>query len=199
MILQLHTQKPKEVKSAPRFEPLSHPSFLPNPTIPNPSPPSLNLHSAPPIPFPFPQHQTPTMPADEYSSVVRGGLKLKGSAPSGVSKKKKKDKKPKAADGESESKKDALRKALEDEDSAIVKARAKGEGEGEEEGDGELEERGNDGKTASERAYEEMRRKRLHERLQKEGVRTHKEKVEELNKYLSNLSEHHDMPRIGPG
>lgn len=139
------------------------------------------------------------MPADEYSSVVRGGLKLKGSAPSGVSKKKKKDKKPKAADGESESKKDALRKALEDEDSAIVKARAKGEGEGEEEGDRELEERGNDGKTASERAYEEMRRKRLHERLQKEGVRTHKEKVEELNKYLSNLSEHHDMPRIGPG
>jgi hypothetical protein len=63
----------------------------------------------------------------------------------------------------------------------------------------------------------------LHERLQKEGVKTHKEKVEELNKYLSNLSEHHDMyvplpreravgdgmemandfgdcrPRIGPG
>jgi protein FAM32A len=33
----------------------------------------------------------------------------------------------------------------------------------------------------------------LHERLQKEGVKTHKEKVEELNKYLSNLSEHHDM------
>jgi hypothetical protein len=29
--------------------------------------------------------------------------------------------------------------------------------------------------------------------LQKEGVKTHKEKVEELNKYLSNLSEHHDM------
>jgi protein FAM32A len=104
------------------------------------------------------------MPADEYTSVVRGGLKLKGSAPSGVSKKKKKDKKkPKAADGESESKKDALRKALEDEDSAIVKAKAKGEGggEGEEGGDRELEERGNDGKTASERAYEEMRRKRV--------------------------------------
>jgi hypothetical protein len=33
----------------------------------------------------------------------------------------------------------------------------------------------------------------LHERLQKEGVKTHKERVEELNKYLSNLSEHHDM------
>ncbi len=29
--------------------------------------------------------------------------------------------------------------------------------------------------------------------MQREGVKTHKEKVEELNKYLSNLSEHHDM------
>ncbi|KAE9366090.1 DUF1754-domain-containing protein [Stipitochalara longipes BDJ] len=140
------------------------------------------------------------MPGDEYSSVVRGGLKLKG----GVTKKKKKSK-PKTAD--EEGKKDALRKALEDEDTAvgkeIEKRKAKdGEEEAEGERDGvdrELEERGNDGKTASERAYEEMRRKRLHERLQKEGVKTHKEKVEELNKYLSNLSEHHDMPRIGPG
>lgn len=33
----------------------------------------------------------------------------------------------------------------------------------------------------------------LHERLQKEGVKTHKQRVEELNKYLSGLSEHHDM------
>jgi len=102
------------------------------------------------------------MPADEYSSVVRGGLKLKGTAPSGISKKKKKDKKkPKeAADGEKrESKNGALRKALEDEDEAMVRARDKGEGE--EAGDRELEVRGNDGKTASERAYEEMRRRRV--------------------------------------
>lgn len=33
----------------------------------------------------------------------------------------------------------------------------------------------------------------MHERLQREGVKTHKERVEELNKYLSRLSEHHDM------
>lgn len=56
----------------------------------------------------------------------------------------------------------------------------------------------------------------MHERLQREGVKTHKERVEELNKYLSRLSEHHDMyvflflfcfepkltinrPKIGPG
>lgn len=33
----------------------------------------------------------------------------------------------------------------------------------------------------------------LQERLKREGVKTHKERVEELNKYLSRLSEHHDM------
>jgi protein FAM32A len=54
-------------------------------------------------------------------------------------------------------------------------------------------------KTEAEKRYEEMRRKRLEDRLKREGVKTHKEKVEELNKYLSGLSEHHDMPKIGPG
>jgi len=39
----------------------------------------------------------------------------------------------------------------------------------------------------------------LDDRLKREGLKTHKERVEELNKYLSGLSEHHDMPRIGPG
>jgi len=32
-----------------------------------------------------------------------------------------------------------------------------------------------------------------------ELLKTHKERVEELNTYLSRLSEHHDMPKIGPG
>ncbi|KAK0109841.1 hypothetical protein ONS95_002512 [Cadophora gregata] len=143
------------------------------------------------------------MPADEYAPVVRGALKLKGSAPSGINKKKKK--KPKTSDPEaSNSKKSALQSALEEEDAQSSKVVVKGKGEDgaeelDEEALRELEERGGDGKTASERAYDEMRRKRLHDRLQKEGVKTHKQRVEELNKYLSNLSEHHDMPRIGPG
>ena len=49
------------------------------------------------------------------------------------------------------------------------------------------------GKTEAQLRYEERRRKRLEERLRREGVKTHKERVEELNRYLSNLSEHHDM------
>ncbi|KAE8452544.1 hypothetical protein EG329_000447 [Mollisiaceae sp. DMI_Dod_QoI] len=149
------------------------------------------------------------MPSDDYAPIVRGALKLKGSTPSGITKKKKKKPKTTSSDAEtSDAKKSALQKALEEEDASASpdmihrKKDDKGEGGeegGEEEDLRELEDRGGDGKTASERAREEMRRKRLHERLQKEGVKTHKERVEELNKYLSNLSEHHDMPRIGPG
>ncbi|KAI4235535.1 MAG: hypothetical protein LQ349_003088 [Xanthoria aureola] len=55
------------------------------------------------------------------------------------------------------------------------------------------------GKTEAELRHEERRRRRLEDRLKREGTKTHKEKVEEFNHYLSNLSEHHDMPRIGPG
>ena len=41
--------------------------------------------------------------------------------------------------------------------------------------------------------------RQMMDKIMKEGTKTHKERVEELNKYLSGLSEHHDMPRIGPG
>ena len=33
----------------------------------------------------------------------------------------------------------------------------------------------------------------MQERLRRDGFKTHKERVEELNKYLSGLTEHHDM------
>jgi len=51
---------------------------------------------------------------------------------------------------------------------------------------------------------EEARRKRLEKMIesadaQPDLLKTHKERVEALNTYLSKLSEHHDMPRIGPG
>jgi protein FAM32A len=104
-------------------------------------------------------------PSEDYIPVVRGALKLKGGAPSGIKKKKKKPKNP-STEPESSSKKSALQKALEDEDAgtsaALTKVENKGdEGELDEEKLRELEDRGDDGKTASERAYEEMRRRRV--------------------------------------
>lgn len=99
------------------------------------------------------------MPSDDYASVVRGGLKLKGAAkPAGITKKKKKKKEGK----ETESQNLAIQKALEDEDAASSSKNERGEpGEMSEEALRELEERGGDGKTATERAHEEMRRKRV--------------------------------------
>merc|ERR1712230_251918 len=41
-------------------------------------------------------------------------------------------------------------------------------------------------KTEAEKRHEEQRRKRLENRLKREGVKTHKERVEELNRYLSS-------------
>jgi protein FAM32A len=104
-------------------------------------------------------------PSEDYIPVVRGALKLKGGAPSGIKKKKKKPKNP-ANESESSSKKSALQQALEDEDDAtttdLVKVKKKNDQEElDEEKLRELENRGNDGKTASERAYEEMRRRRV--------------------------------------
>jgi len=105
------------------------------------------------------------MTSDDYASAVRGGLKLKGTAkPAGIKKKKKKDK-HKDTEAESESKKTALQRALEEEDAGTSKELV-GDGNGNEEEMSEdqlkeLEEKGRDGKTAAERAYEEMRRRRV--------------------------------------
>ncbi|KAJ5793854.1 hypothetical protein N7457_000453 [Penicillium paradoxum] len=123
------------------------------------------------------------MAGDEYS-IGGGKLKLKGSKVSGgrVEKKKKKSKKKE--------------EATQPKETTVEGPERENEGvrseEREREGDVP-------GKTEAEKRAEEIRRKRLHERLQREGVKTHKERVEELNKYLSRLSEHHDMPKIGPG
>ena len=90
------------------------------------------------------------MPTDDYHT-PGGGLKLKGSKPTGIKKKKKKP------SSSTPSKESALQKA-QDEDASGSKPSA-----GDEDDESrELEQRDpHDGKTASERAAEEMRRKRV--------------------------------------
>ncbi|KAF2746255.1 DUF1754-domain-containing protein [Sporormia fimetaria CBS 119925] len=135
------------------------------------------------------------MPSD-YAAATGGALKLKGA---NVTKTKKKKKKPtieqstSSAPTTSESTTVATRDASQ-EDFTTPKRSVSPET-----AERELKAAGGRQKTEAEKRYEERRRKRLEERLKKEGVKTHKEKVEELNKYLSGLSEHHDMPKIGPG
>jgi protein FAM32A len=132
------------------------------------------------------------MPSSDYTTAVGGGLKLKGA---GVDKKKKK-RKPKPTEDAAESSNNT---------STDVAKRAKspshtpGRSLSPETAEQSLKDAGGRRKTEAEKRHDEMRRKRLEERLKRDGVKTHKEKVEELNKYLSGLSEHHDMPKIGPG
>ncbi|CAD6571843.1 MAG: hypothetical protein CYPHOPRED_004597 [Cyphobasidiales sp. Tagirdzhanova-0007] len=53
--------------------------------------------------------------------------------------------------------------------------------------------------TESERRYEEVRRRRLADKVRKEAKKSHKERVQEFNEKLEGMSEHYDLPRIGPG
>ncbi|KAH8733679.1 hypothetical protein BGZ61DRAFT_474340 [Ilyonectria robusta] len=132
------------------------------------------------------------MASDEYSVVGGGGaLKLKGAK---VHKKKKKRDK---SDLEKNIGKEVAKKGNAAEDKAKDKAKDKADEEDEDD-------RPVVQKTESEKRHEEIKRKRLLQLAESSGSRpellkTHKERVEELNTYLSRLSEHHDMPRIGPG
>lgn len=155
--------------------------------------------------------------SDPYVSHSTGKLKLKGVKDSKISKSKKKSSsRPKgdAAPSNNDPPKDnsVVLKHLEEEDARITRDKDDALGsdaptaaaaddasriDDDEDGGGGQEAAAR--KTPAERRWEEQRRKRLEDRLKKEGVKTHKERVEELNRYLSGLSEHHDMPKIGPG
>lgn len=132
------------------------------------------------------------MAKDDYSS-TGGGLKLKGAKPTGVEKKRKKkitSGTPKAETSSSLKQEDTTTLATLDEDEDAGKGALLKTENAESAARRELDMMH---KTEAERRHEEMRRKRLNDRLAREGSKTHKERVEELNKYLSGLSEHHDM------
>lgn len=134
------------------------------------------------------------MPSDEYTSAGGGALRIKGAKVKKQKKKKaKSDLEKNLSAGEPSSSKDL-------EDPQHVAAAAQAEAEKDEEDQGPSRSR----KTEAERRFEEVRRKKLLELSESaasrpELLKTHKERVEELNTYLSKLSEHHDMPKIGPG
>ncbi|KAI4283689.1 MAG: hypothetical protein L6R38_002001 [Xanthoria sp. 2 TBL-2021] len=145
------------------------------------------------------------MPTSDYISAGGGGLRLKGVDPSSkITKHKKKRPKPSSDPTTSVPKSKELQEpehANPDPDMDKTpnenSSQLEDQDQDQDRRDGEEDPRG--GKTEAEIRHEERRRRRLEERLKREGTKTHKEKVEEFNHYLSNLSEHHDMPRIGPG
>ncbi|KID87644.1 hypothetical protein MAJ_03384, partial [Metarhizium majus ARSEF 297] len=134
------------------------------------------------------------MPSGDYTAVGGGALKLKGAKVQ--KKKKKKDKSD-------------LERNLSAGEGALAKSDgAPAADEQPDHRDSKGDQSDDDGavarKTESERKYDEVRKKRLQKMAESsssrpELLKTHKERVEELNTYLSKLSEHHDMPKIGPG
>ena len=54
-------------------------------------------------------------------------------------------------------------------------------------------------KTMSEKNFEIVRKKRMMERIEKKLDSSHKDKIEKFNNTLSNIPEHFDIPRVGPG
>ncbi|KZL81928.1 hypothetical protein CI238_06471, partial [Colletotrichum incanum] len=166
-----------------------------------------------------PPSQPHTMPLDEYASAVGGGLKLKGAKVGKPKKKKRRDKSDLEKNletgdegGGTSGTSGALVRhrddAASEDDNRKKKSKKRG-GSQDPGAEADAEEsRDDDGrvvqKTEAERRYEERKRKRLLELAESsssrpELLKTHKERVEELNTYLSKLSEHHDMPKIGPG
>ncbi|CAG8717347.1 6664_t:CDS:2 [Acaulospora morrowiae] len=54
-------------------------------------------------------------------------------------------------------------------------------------------------KTEAEKKFEEIQAKRLEEKVQKAARKSHKERVAELNRKLEEMTEHYDIPKVGPG
>ena len=69
---------------------------------------------------------------------------------------------------------------------------------GDEDGEKKLSEP-KDNRTEAERRYDEQAERTQARLIEKMASKSHKDKVREFNEYLSKLSEHHDIPKVGPG
>eukprot|EP00210_Caulerpa_lentillifera_P001268 g1224.t1 len=56
-----------------------------------------------------------------------------------------------------------------------------------------------DRRTPAEKKFEEKMIKRERHQSKTQVLKSHREKVKEFNEYLAKLTEHHDIPKVGPG
>ncbi|KAL8290000.1 hypothetical protein RQP46_002939 [Phenoliferia psychrophenolica] len=126
-----------------------------------------------------------------YIHKTGGSLKLKGTAAGPANKKKKKS--------------SSSSRARQADDAPLASGSGSGETrerDGEDEGDASPAPPTyvvSSGKTEAQRRFEEVQKKRLLEKAAKAAAKTHKERVAEFNEKLENLSEHYDIPKVGPG
>lgn len=53
--------------------------------------------------------------------------------------------------------------------------------------------------TPAERRYMEQRQKIDVHKLAKTANKSHRDRISDFNQYLANMSEHYDIPKVGPG
>ncbi|KAH7564850.1 hypothetical protein ACOSP7_021343 [Xanthoceras sorbifolium] len=133
-----------------------------------------------------------------YENVIGGKLKLKGKAldvKAGGVKKKKKHKKEReqidqaiekdlSAGGSTEVSTDPSETEINNADKQIVEEKAAPY---------------DDHLTPAERRYIEQRLQLDVNRLAKESNKSHRDRIQDFNQYLANMSEHYDIPKVGPG
>ncbi|KAF7339317.1 hypothetical protein MSAN_02145300 [Mycena sanguinolenta] len=129
----------------------------------------------------------------DYDLRPGGSLKFKGVAEGGIVKKKKKKSKHKE---ETEQDRERVRELLLREEVAASASKSSTPGSG---SNSPAPSGTSDRKTDAEKRFEEVQRRRLAERVAKLANKTHKDRVSEFNAHLESLSEHHDIPKVGPG
>ncbi|KAJ8597626.1 putative C31G5.21 protein [Rhizopogon salebrosus TDB-379] len=133
----------------------------------------------------------------DYDFRPGGSLKLKGGvADGGIVKRKKKSKSK--SNPQSDSAKDRERERVKEllfkEEAELANGSPSGSNR-----DSPALPGNSDRKTDAERRFEEAQRRRLADKVARLARKTHKDRVNELNAKLESLSEHHDIPKVGPG
>ncbi|CAI9114578.1 OLC1v1015332C1 [Oldenlandia corymbosa var. corymbosa] len=141
---------------------------------------------------------------DAYENVVGGKLKLKGkaldvkAASGGISKRKKKKRNKDKEDKDHHHHSDADTggsKALVLSDPVQDEEDGNAEGKSTEDSGGHWD----DNLTPAERRYIEQKTKIDMHKLAKTANKSHRDRIEDFNQYLANMSEHYDIPKVGPG
>ncbi|TKW41370.1 hypothetical protein SEVIR_1G310300v4 [Setaria viridis] len=133
----------------------------------------------------------------EYQNVVGGRLKLKGKTldikEGGVKKKKKQQHREESSqighDGLHEG---GISELPTEHNNELTE----GEKTGEEEGNAHPD---YDHLTPAERRYMEQKQKIDMQKMAKVANKSHRDRIQDFNQYLANLSEHYDIPKVGPG
>ncbi|KAF8922048.1 hypothetical protein CPB85DRAFT_1265670 [Mucidula mucida] len=130
----------------------------------------------------------------DYNIRPGGSLKLKGTVvDGGIAKKKKKKSKSSKTDSDRARERERIKELVEQDEAQLVPS-------GSNAGSGRNSPATTSSrKTDAERRFEEIQRERLAQRVAKLANKTHKDRVNEFNTHLELLSEHHDIPKVGPG